>query len=374
MRMRWIDRVATLLLLAAAVRLGGCPVDPRTNDKQHAVARIGTVTLKDDQLLAALAQRGTSPITDPAARTSVAHTVLERMIEDELLLAGAANAGIQVSDEELERELRHRSEGYPPGLFPRVLGAEQLTIEQFKERVRRRLVEDAFLRARLSQLPAPTEDAVRARYDATIGQETRPAAVRARQVLLKTGEEAAHVLGLIRARTLAFEDAATRYSTAPEADSGGDLGWFSEGEMPVVFDVCFLLAKGQVSEVVASDYGFHIFQVIDTRPARVEPFEAARARVEDELARERQSAATAKLLEDLKATISVTVSEDVVARVLAIVPFDAPLPPGPRREQDDVGSRALDAHAVSNPLPEVPHPEREKKPAKPAAVPEVGEP
>jgi parvulin-like peptidyl-prolyl isomerase len=360
-------------LVGALAFTAGCPADPRDSDGRHVVAKVGNVALRDTDLLAALAQRGASRITDPVARAAVARTSLERMIEDELLLAGASNAGIQPTEEEVERELRKRSEGYPPGVFMRVLAAEQLTLVRFKERVRRRLIEDAYLRARLSQLPAATDEDVQALYDATVAKEEKPAAVRARQILVKTLEEGSHILGQVRAKKLTVEDAAMRFSTAPEAENGGDLGWFAAGEMPAIFDVCFALEKGQVSDVVASDYGFHIFQVIDTRPARVEPLESVRQHLEQAIARERQSKATAALLEELKKSVPVTVNDDVVARVLTLVPVEVePAARGPA-EQDDVGPRALDAHGV-NPLTEVERPERPRAPPKAEKIPEVGEP
>ena len=62
---------------------------------------------------------------------------------------------------------------------------------------------------------------------------------------------------------------AREISLSPDADRGGDLGYFARGQMPPEFDdAVFSLPRGQVSDVVESPYGFHLFLVIDRRPGR----------------------------------------------------------------------------------------------------------
>lgn len=71
------------------------------------------------------------------------------------------------------------------------------------------------------------------------------------------------------------------------AEKGGDLDWFSRGAMVKDFeDVAFTLKEGQISDVVRSDFGFHIILVTGVRPERVKPLDEVKADILAELKRE----------------------------------------------------------------------------------------
>jgi peptidyl-prolyl cis-trans isomerase C len=332
-------RQRVLGVLLFVVGLSACPSDPRA-PRRPPVAVVGATKIDEGRVLAVLAQRGVARVTDPAARAIVTRRIVDDLVDEELVLQAAAAAGISVAPEAVEREVRARAEGFAPGTFQRMLTVEQLTIDAFREGVRRRLVADSLLRSHFAALPAVTEDDVAARYQARREQLTRPAEVRVRQVLVRTQEEARHLLDQIRAGSLTVEQAAQRFSSGLEADQGGDLGWFARGELPDAFDVCFSLDKGAVSDVVPSDYGFHVFQVIDARDARTEDLATVRERLFDDIVRERQSAAADLLLADLRQRTPVVVDEQVLDHIVTLLP-PAPVTPAEVFEQ---GGRALDSH------------------------------
>lgn len=343
--------IALSLSLALTVVTAGCPADPRESAKSQVVAKVGDEIITEAELLASLAQHGTARI-EGAARSEVARAILDELITEHLMLQAAAKAGITVRDEDVEREVRSRAEGYPVGTFQRLLVAEQLTLKEFKEKVRRRLVQDAFLRARLAQEPAITEEEVKARFDATFKDQKVQEQVRARQILVKTAEEATHILEQVRGRKIGFEAAAAKYSTSPDADSGGDLGWFTRGDMPEVFDVCFNLEKGTISDVVISDYGFHIFQIVDRREEHKETFESARDKIEEEIVREHQDAAYQKLMTELRQQTKVVIHDSAVDRVVSLLP---PPPVTPSEKPHDGEARSLDSlPSAIDPVPPLP--------------------
>jgi parvulin-like peptidyl-prolyl isomerase len=327
-----------------------CPADPRDNTKSHVIALIGDEPLHESELVKALAQHGTARIADPAARATVARAILDEMVIEHLMLKAAERSGITVRDADVDREVRGRAEGYPAGTFQRLLAAEQLTLSQFTDKVRRRLVQDAFLRARLALAPAITEDEIKARFEAALKERKFQEQVRARQILVKTAEEALHILEQINAKKLTFEAAAQKFSTAPDADQGGDQGWFSRGELPDVFDICFNLEKGTISDVVISDYGFHLFQIVDRRDEHQEDLESAGDRIEREIVRERQDEAYQKLVLELRQQAKITIYDSAVDRVVALLP-PAPITPAEVPEN----ARALDSlPSAIDPVPAVP--------------------
>lgn len=84
--------------------------------------------------------------------------------------------------------------------------------------------------------------------------------------------KASHIL--VKDRTLAqdlvkrikqganFESLAREYSTCPSKSSGGDLGWFGPGKMVPAFEsACKSLGVGSVSDVVQTQFGYHVIKV-----------------------------------------------------------------------------------------------------------------
>lgn len=345
--------------VAAVGALSACPADPRDSKKSLVVARVGDDQILESDLVSSLAQHGTARIVDPTARNSVARSILDEMVTERLMLAAADKAGVTVRDDEVDREVRSRADGYPAGVFQRLLIAEQLTLPDFKVKVKRRLVQEAFLRSKLAEAPAITEAELRARFDVELKDAKVGEQVRARQILVHTSEEAVHILELLRGRKIPFESAAQKFSTAPDAENGGDLGWFQKGDMPDVFDVCFNLEKNAISDVVPSDYGFHIFQIIDRREEHPETFDAARDRLEEEVVRERQEDAYQKLVATLKQQTPVHIFDDHIAHVISQLP-PPPLTPA-EAPPEDASARSLDSLPLAmDPVPPVPGREKKK--------------
>jgi parvulin-like peptidyl-prolyl isomerase len=94
--------------------------------------------------------------------------------------------------------------------------------------------------------------------------------VHARQILVQLQETANEILRKVKAGS-DFASLAWNYDTL----TGGDLGWFSRGMLtqPAVEEAAFRLQPGEVSEVIQSELGFHIIQVIESDPQRPLPAE-----------------------------------------------------------------------------------------------------
>ncbi len=113
-------------------------------------------------------------------------------------------------------------------------------------------------------------------------EETETGEVKARHILIchseserceseRTKEEAETFAGEVRGKATAenFEELAKEFSDEPGADEqGGDLGWFYRGMMVPPFEsVAFVQEVGTVSDVVETQFGYHIIFVEDTKPA-----------------------------------------------------------------------------------------------------------
>jgi peptidyl-prolyl cis-trans isomerase C len=121
------------------------------------------------------------------------------------------------------------------------------------------------------------------------------------QAKAKAGARAQELLAQIKGGGADFATLAKANSQCPTAANGGDLGFLTTGKMPVPFEkAVFELKVGQVSDVVQTQYGYHIIRVADRREARVIEFEEARNEIISRLTQQKQSEIATEYIESLK--------------------------------------------------------------------------
>ncbi|BAL24150.1 SurA N-terminal domain-containing protein [Azoarcus sp. KH32C] len=145
-----------------------------------------------------------------------------------------------------------------------------------------------------------SDDAARAFYKANAERFSQPEERNARHILITVAADAAPeavekakakaegILAQVRENPKRFAELAKAESQDPgSASRGGDLGAFGRGTMVKPFeDAAFSLAKGQISDLVRSDFGFHIIEVTDIKPSHARPFEEVKAEIVEELKRQ----------------------------------------------------------------------------------------
>jgi peptidyl-prolyl cis-trans isomerase D len=150
------------------------------------------------------------------------------------------------------------------------------------------------------QLPAISEADARAYYEQNKDRFGQDEQRRASHILLTAGDggtakdkagarkRAEELLARLRAAPGEFDKLARENSKDPgSAASGGDLGWFGRGMMVKPFeDAVFALKEGQTSDIVESEFGFHIIKLTGVRGAQIKPFDEVRTQIEAELKRD----------------------------------------------------------------------------------------
>ncbi len=311
--------LALLAPLLAASALLACTDGDKGPPKVEAVATVDGSPITVEAFARELEfARRTSAGVHPRSDEELAafrRAALEELIDRTVVLDAAKAAGLSVPPDRIERELLRLKAEYHGGSFDEALAEGQLSQQELQERTRERLLVEKFFVERVFSRVAVIDSEIEAWYAEHQDEFSEPEQVRAAQIVTKTPEDAKRVLAELR-KGVRFDDAARRYSLSPDAKVGGDLGWFARGTMPSVFDqVCFSLAPGKTSEVVESEYGFHIFKVLDKRAAGKRSLEAARGLIEEKLLRKKQEEAQRKALEELRAKAAVTVDEAVLARM-----------------------------------------------------------
>ena len=132
-----------------------------------------------------------------------------------------------------------------------------------------------------------SDDELKAQYQQNIQQYQVPNRVHVQHILLMTvgkttdaeieevHQKAEDVLKQANKKGANFEDLAKKYSEDPGSkDKGGDLGWIVQGQTVPEFEkTAFGLDKGKISDLVKTQYGFHIIKVVDKETAHTKPFD-----------------------------------------------------------------------------------------------------
>ena len=188
--------------------------------------------------------------------------------------------------------------------------------DDFKRRLayhRNKLLMEQLLR--VEARAAITDEALRKLYDEAIKQMAGEKEVHARHILVETEAEAKAILAELKAGA-DFAELAKKKSKDPGGADGGDLGYFTREQMvPEFAEVAFRLEKGQISDPVKTQFGWHIIKVEDKRDRPIPEFE--------------------KVREELTSYLSRRAQVDLIARLRAeakIERLDQPSPPSPAPE------------------------------------------
>jgi parvulin-like peptidyl-prolyl isomerase len=136
-----------------------------------------------------------------------------------------------------------------------------------------------------------------------------------RQVVTSTAEEAKTVVAALKAGGR-FSELAKQYSTAPEAENGGEVGWVAAGQLEESMEkAIFALKVGEISPVVKTPYGYHVFQLMAVRPEGTKPLSEARAEIEARLSDQKREAAWQAWLAEQRKRFLVKINSGIFDRM-----------------------------------------------------------
>lgn len=278
----------------------GCRQEPATTVARSLaadeLARVGAAVISVDMLLAERARTGGSEPDD---------VLLERLIQRELLYAEARRVAFDQS----------------PALQ---VAWKNLVTQRFQES----------LETQAADFPEATPAELEAEYARASERYSLPSQVRAALIQLPAGipgvraEEVRSEALRIAEATKDFGALAARSIHSSSRRQGGDLGWLTRAQaslalpQDVVRALFVLNEPGEVSPVMINAEGVFLLKLIETRPARVKPFEAVRDQVAYELQRHRRAAAEQLLYAGLRTHHPVQTN---VQRLAALSPASPPV-------------------------------------------------
>ncbi|MGC1818631.1 MAG: peptidylprolyl isomerase [Casimicrobiaceae bacterium] len=205
--------------------------------------------------------------------------VLQRLIIERALLQYAKQSGIRVDDTTVERTILRVAEEnkLSPEEFRKVLEKEHIPYANYRDDLRRQIIIQR-VREREVDSKVMVTDAEVDNYLATVASQTGgDSEYHLSHIYITVPEQATPaVVDASRKRAEAaldeikagkgFGEVAATFSAAPDASSGGDLGWRTGARLPTVFaDVVRSLKPGEVSGILRSPAGFHIVKLLEVR-------------------------------------------------------------------------------------------------------------
>lgn len=247
-------------------------------------------------------------------RAEIYRGVLDQLIDVKLLELEAAARNIKASDDEVIAGINEmRSQAPDPQAFTKALSERQMSEADLRAEARQRLTVDKLLVAEVEPKAAVTPQDIEAFYKQNPQFFMQPESVRASHILIKvedgTGDDVKQA-ARTRAQDLLrqvknggdFGALAQQHSQDGSAPGGGDLGFFPRGQMVKAFeDAAFSLKPGEVSDLVESEFGFHIIKVTDHRTARTVPLAEVNDRIAMALRQQKQQELAQQFVQSLKA-------------------------------------------------------------------------
>lgn len=178
---------------------------------------------------------------------------LQELINRELLITSFTDVANSISEKEVEKEM---FKNYSRDEAKKFLKEEGIPYNEWFYTHRRDtlaflIFEKIFEREKGEAIPEVKKG----------GDEDLSPYVEILHIVANTKENIEKAQELIKKGT-PFEEVAKEYSVSPEGKRGGKLDPFFPGEMPPEFDVCFTMREGEVSPIIKSAYGYHLFKVL----------------------------------------------------------------------------------------------------------------
>ena len=210
--------------------------------------------------------------------------VLDQMISEKLLIQEAKNIGLE---------------------------EDKYVLEQIKKIIEQILVQSLIEREILNKVKINDEEVLEY-YEQNKDSFTEKEQVHLYNILLETEEEAQDVLERLKSGK-DFSEIAIEKSTGPSAVQGGDLGYLSKGTIiPEIEDVVFALELEKLSEIIKTDFGFHILKITDKKPETVKTLEEVKEDIIEILLPIKQREAFENLLEELKGKTEIEINEEAL--------------------------------------------------------------
>lgn len=272
---------------AAGTPAPPAPAKPVPATLPDVLARVNDEPVRkaDFDLLLSNIELNNGPIP-PDRRDEILRKILDDLVTYTMLKQEAKARNVEVADAEVEQQLAvMKQEAGNDAKFKKALADRNMTVERLRSDARVQLSISKMMNAQVASAPAASDADVKAFYEKNPDKFKRGESVRASHILIRVSDKApdeekqkarARIDAVLK-RARAGEDFAVlarEHSQDGSAAQGGDLNYFVKGQMVQAFDqAAFSLKPNEISDVVTTEFGYHIIKVVDHKAAGTVPFE-----------------------------------------------------------------------------------------------------
>jgi peptidyl-prolyl cis-trans isomerase C len=272
----------------------------------------------DDAVRAIAGRAGPIPADE---RDRVYRGVLDNMIGYRLMIQEAKARKITVADADVDAQVAQIRAQFPSDAqFQQALTAQRTTLEAVRNDARDGMSADKLVESEIAGKVTVKPEAVTDFYQKNQDKFQQGPRVRASHILIGIPQNAdaatkqqakAKADALLKDLKAGQDFAATAKANSQDpgsAPNGGDLGYFEQGQMVPPFEqAAFALKPGEMSEVVETQFGYHIIKVAEKQESRVVPLEEAKGQIEEYLTQQNRHAQTELFVNALRAKAKVEI-------------------------------------------------------------------
>ena len=246
----------------------------------------------------------------PEQRDAVYRSVIDQLVTIELLLQETKNRNITVSEAEAkaasDQKLKElRAQVPDQAAFNKAMAERNMTVAKLRSDIRNDMLISRLIEGEMGKVPPPTDVELKDYYDKNPNEFS---GVRAAHVLIRPDgfDEDSKKKARAKAEDVMkqakggsdFGELAKQHSADGSAQQGGDLGFFTRDRMvPPFANAAFALQPGQISDVVETQFGFHVIKVIERKDVK---FEEATEKLRAFLTAQKREEAQAAFIKSLK--------------------------------------------------------------------------
>ncbi len=293
---------------------------PAVVEPQGVVARVNGTPIDAIELRRAkkVMLRGQTPPADQIA--AVNKQAVEQLVSAQLLYQAASKVEIKDLDKQIDVKLAQGKERFKDEQeFQKAIKEMEMDEKDLREYTRRDLLITNFVDTTFVAKMTVSEEESRSFFDKNQDRFKQDETVKASHILIgvdgnatadekKKAREKADKLKKELAGGADFATLAKGNSTCPSAPQGGDLGFFGKGQMVPPFEkAAFALKPGEVSDVVETQFGYHIIKLTEKKPAVTAEFKDMKAKIEEYLKGQKVNEAIQLYIEDVKKTAKIEI-------------------------------------------------------------------
>ncbi|MBD3308724.1 peptidylprolyl isomerase [candidate division KSB3 bacterium] len=246
-----------------------------------------------------------------AQKQQVEQNIINQLVTQKVLLQKAAELGITADEAQVDQRME----------AIKAQQTDDIPEDQLRELIANEMVIQNLIQQEVIDNLTISDEEAQQYYDEQPEQFNEPEQVQASHILIKVAPDATQEekdtakekIDEVLAKAQEGEDfgeLAKEYSEGPSGAQGGDLGFFPRGSMVQPFeDVAFSLDIGEISDVVLTQFGYHIIKVTDKQAERKIPFEEAKERLKQGLLQQKTNQEVQTWVEQLREEATIEIME-----------------------------------------------------------------